>query len=122
MKLLFVRSLLIAAFVVCTLAYAPMALAQEGGGESHEGGGSSFIGGPNWTDVKEVTIWSIVSIAGGGVLLGVLYLFKRKIGAFPENPSWVAPITIMPASELPGDDDDDHGHAVADHGSHAPAH
>ncbi|MGE3076478.1 MAG: hypothetical protein AB7N24_11405 [Dehalococcoidia bacterium] len=121
MKLLFVRALVIAAVVVSLLAFVPAALAQENGGESHGSDGSSFIGGPDWTDVKEVTIWSIVSIAGGAAILGVLYLFKRKVGGFPENPAWVAPITIMPASELPGDDVE-LGHGEIDHGSHAPAH
>ncbi|MGE0602052.1 MAG: hypothetical protein AB7J35_21830 [Dehalococcoidia bacterium] len=121
MKLLVVRALVIAAVLVSLLAFVPAALAQEGGGASHESDGSSFIGGPDWTDVKEVTIWSIVSIAGGSAILGVLYLFKRKVGAFPQNPSWVAPISIMPASELPGDDQE-LGHADMEHGSHAPAH
>ena len=87
--------------------------------ESH--GGTDFIGGPDWDDAKDVTIWSIVAIAGGCAVLGVFYLFKRKIGAFPEHPSWVAPITIMPSRELPGDDGDDHGGHHDPHG-HAPAH
>jgi len=116
------RFAVLAALAVSSLVFATAALAQEhdaDDGESH--GGSSFIGGPEWSEVKEVTIWSLVSIGAGATLLGVFYLFKRKIGAFPENPSWVAPITIMPASELPGDDDA-HGHADADHGTHAPAH
>jgi hypothetical protein len=122
MKLHLARLILFSALALSTFAFATTALAQEhGDGESESHGGSSFIGGPDWGEVREVTIWSLVSIAGGGALLGVLYLFKRKIGAFPENPTWVAPITIMPASELPGDDDA-HGHGDADHGNHAPAH
>lgn len=122
MKLLLVRLILLTALAVSAIAFASSALAQEhSDGESEGHGGSSFIGGPDWKDVREVTIWSLVSIAGGSALLGVFYLFKRKIGAFPENPTWVAPITIMPASELPGDDDP-HGQGNADHGGHAPAH
>lgn len=119
MKLLFVRSLLVAAFVVSLVAFAPSAFAQEGSGGEH---GTNTIGGPNWSDVREVTIWALVSIAGGAIVLGVLYLFKRKIGGFPENPAWVAPISIMPSRELPGDDGNAFGQAEADHGSHAPAH
>lgn len=121
MRTHFLRLALISALLVSLAAFAPVALAQEHGGEGDGGeapGGTSFIGGPNWDDAKDVTIWSIVSLAGGSALLGVLYLFKRKVGGFPENPSWVAPITIMPASQLPGDD----GAADHAHDAHAPAH
>jgi hypothetical protein len=116
-------------FLVCVLAAAlaapTAALAQDHGddaaAEEGHSGGTSFIGGPDWDDAKEVTIWSIVAIGGFATVLGVFYLFKRKVGGFPEHPSWVAPISIMPASELPGDDGDAHGGHHDQH-EHAPAH
>ena len=65
--------------------------------------------------VEPVILWSLSGIAAGAVVLGTLYLFKRKIGAFPENPAWVAPITIMPSRENADDATfggtaDAHGH------------
>jgi|GEM_PF-1133919 len=133
MKMLLARFLLVALLLAVPFGGAPAALAQDhgdeeatqAGGEGH--GGIDFLGGPDWTSVKEVTIWSVVGVGAFSVILGVLYLFKRKVGGFPEHPSWVAPISIMPASELPGDDDaghEDHsGHgAPGGHGGHALAH
>ena len=110
-----------AVLAFAALGAAPIAFAQDQGGEEAPGSGST------WDEAKDVTIWSIAAIAGGGVVLGVLYLFKRRVGGFPENPGWVAPIRIMPASQLPGDDDapDGHGHGEGHeaHESHAaPAH
>ena len=127
MKALFLRIALVSALMVSLAAFAPAAFAQEHGDEGEEvtthGDSSSIIGGPNWDDVKSVTIWSIVAIGGGCAVLGVLYMLKRKVGGFPENPDWVAPITIMPSSGLPQDDGAGHGHDAPDaHGSHAPAH
>jgi hypothetical protein len=111
--------------VVTMLATPAVALAQDHGdegaaGEDH-GGGTSFIGGPDWDDARSMTAWSIVGIGTFSAILGVFYLFKRKVGGFPEHPSWVAPISIMPASELPGDDGDGHAPAHDSHG-HAAAH
>lgn len=108
-------SLLFAVVLAAAVVPVNLAFAQEHGDAEPTASSS-----PHWSDVKEVAIWSMVGIAGGAVVLGVLYLFKRKIGAFPENPSWVAPITIMPASQLPGDDNQGHEAVAADH--HAPAH
>jgi hypothetical protein len=79
---------------LCIAALAPAAAyAQDHGDEGEapaeeHGGGTSFIGGPDWDDAKEVTIWSIVGIGVFATVLGVLYLFKRKVGGFPENPTW----------------------------------
>ena len=88
---------------------APAVLHQEGHGESTDSGSTG--------DVKTRVTWMIVGIVGASVAMGLLYLFKRRIGGFPKNPSWVAPITIMPSSELPGDVD---SHAAESHG-HQPA-
>ena len=101
-----------------SLLPATMAFAQEHGDEAPSSSTS-----PHWSDVKEVAVWSIAGVAAGAVILGVLYTLKRKVGGFPANPSWVAPITIMPSSGLPQDDGAGHGHDAPDaHGSHAPAH
>ena len=119
MKALVLRIGVVSMLLVSLLAFVPAASAQEHGEEeAAHGDGSSLIGGPDWDDVRSVTLWSLASIAGGCAALGVLYLFKRKVGGFPENPSWVAPISIMPSSGLPQDGDTPHDA----HSSHAPAH
>lgn len=74
--------------------------------------------------VEPVLLWTAVGVAIGGLALGVLYLLKRQVGGFPEHPSWVAPITIMPSRELPGDTDSHEATAPGDEHAahHAPAH
>lgn len=111
MKRFVLRSFL-ALVVAATMLWPMAAFAQEGGTPAGDSG-------TQWSDVKNVAIWSMVGVAGGSVLLGVLYLLKRRVGGFPEHPSWVAPISIMPASELPSEGDP---HATDDHGAHAAAH
>ena len=109
MKKLLARFTLLTSLALLSLAAAVPAMAQEPGESS--GGG---------TDVWEVAIWSLIGVAIFCVLLGVLYLFKRQVGGFPENPAWVAPISIQRSRDLPSEPDP-HGHD--DHGdSHAPAH
>ncbi len=68
--------------------------------------------------IEPMVLWSVAAIAGGGLLLSVFYLLKRKVGGFPEHPAWVAPITIMPSKNFadegtfgPGDS----GHAADAH-------
>ncbi|MGD9934378.1 MAG: hypothetical protein AB7T37_11750 [Dehalococcoidia bacterium] len=56
-------------------------------GGAHGGEGSGV-------DVVPVAVWTTVGIVASGLLLGVFYLFKRRIGGFPANPEWVAPISI----------------------------
>ncbi|MGB4861732.1 MAG: hypothetical protein WBO97_04680 [Tepidiformaceae bacterium] len=120
MKLHVARLFLVVAITVGALSFATAAVAQDqAGARIEEAGGSSFIGGPSWLDVREVTIWSLVCIGAGATVLGVLYLLKKRIGGFPENPAWVAPITIMRSRDLPGDEEEEHG--FEDSG-HAPAH
>ncbi len=107
-------SLLVA--VVLSVAVMPTtaAFAQE-----HGGGESATSNSPKWSDVKEVATWSIVGVATGAVVLGVFYTLKRKVGGFPENPTWVAPITIMQSKDFLSEDNmPDAG----GHDSHAPAH
>ncbi|MEX1104039.1 MAG: hypothetical protein WED87_07300 [Dehalococcoidia bacterium] len=62
-------------------------------------------------------IWSIVGLAIFVVVGGVLYFMKRQMGGFPENPSWVAPITIMPSKDFP--DEGDFGDQPPSHTAHA---
>lgn len=56
--------------------------------------------------VEPTVIWTVVGVAGVALAGGALYLFKRQIGAFPRNPDWVAPISVMPASENPEEESD----------------
>lgn len=68
-------------------------------------------------DITPMVLWSIAAIAGAATVFGTLYLFKRRIGGFPANPSWVAPITIMPSNTFA--DEGTFGDAPADaHGTH----
>ena len=68
-------------------------------------------------DVVPVALWTFLAVMGAGVVGGVLYLFKRRIGAFPRNPAWVAPITIMRSADAP--DEGAFGEVPADgHSSH----
>ena len=64
----------------------------------------------------EVVIWSIVGLGIFAAIGGVLYYFKRQVGGFPENPSWVAPITIMESKDFP--DEGDFGEPAPSHGVH----
>ncbi|HEY4670197.1 MAG TPA: hypothetical protein VIH05_10525 [Tepidiformaceae bacterium] len=66
---------------------------------------------------KTALVWAIIGIAVMAGVGGVLYRVKRKIGGFPENPSWVAPITVMPSRELP--DEGDFGDQVPSGQAHA---
>jgi len=81
---------------------------QEHGGATGDGGG----------DVSTRVIWTIVGVAGGAVIFGTLYLLKRRVGGFPENPTWVAPITIMPSRENADETTWGEGDTAGSHGSH----
>lgn len=52
-------------------------------------------------DIVTPALWMVAGVAMSGVVLAVLYLFKRRVGGFPENPSWVAPISVMRSSTFP---------------------
>jgi hypothetical protein len=54
-------------------------------------------------DVAPMVIWSLVGIGVAVAVGGTFYLLKRRIGGFPANPSWVAPISIEPSSTFPED-------------------
>lgn len=46
-------------------------------------------------------LWSLLAIALAVPLGGIFYLLKRRLGAFPEQPEWVAPISVMRSRDLP---------------------
>ena len=95
---------------------APLAVSQEGEGEG-EAAGDEGDGGGITIDVVPVTLWTLAAVAGLCVVGGVFYLFKRRVGGFPKNPSWVAPISIMESRDFP--DEGDFGDALPDaHGHH----
>ena len=55
------------------------------------------------SDVRTVAVWTIAGTLIGGLALAILYLLKRRLGGFPKNPAWVAPITIMQSKDFPGE-------------------
>jgi len=46
-------------------------------------------------------LWSLLAIALAVPLGGIFYLLKKRLGAFPEQPEWVAPISVMRSRDLP---------------------
>jgi len=38
-----------------------------------------------------VVLWFVAGVGLGVIVMGTLYLFKRQVGGFPENPSWKPP-------------------------------
>lgn len=71
-------------------------------------------------DVVPTVIWAIVAVLIAALVGGIMYAFKRQVGGFPKNPSWVAPISIMLSRDLPDETRDAHG--AAGHENHPPAH
>jgi len=51
-------------------------------------------------DVMPMVVWSIVAVVVSAVIFGTLYLLKRRVGGFPANPPWVAPISVMPSKDF----------------------
>jgi hypothetical protein len=100
-------SRLFAAAVAATMATLPVA--------AHAADNVTVVG----QDVVPMLIWMFVGVGVSALVLGTLYLFKRRVGGFPKNPTWVAPITVMRASDLPGDPDP---HEATSDGGHAPVH
>jgi hypothetical protein len=74
------------------------------------------------SDVVPTLVWMALGVAGFGVVLTMCYFLKRRVGGFPKNPIWVAPISIRPSSDFPADADA-HGAAAHDeHTSGVPSH
>lgn len=92
---------------------APAAVHQEGGGgpvATGDGGGSA-------RDVVPMALWAGAGIAVLAVTLATLHMLKRRMGGFPANPSWVAPITVMRSAESP--DEGDYGDQAPSSQAHA---
>ena len=70
-------------------------------------------------DVVPTLVWMALGVAVFAIVLAMLYFVKKAVGGFPKNPSWVAPISIRPSSDFPGDDASGHD---AHGGAHASAH
>lgn len=51
--------------------------------------------------VEPALIWTAAGAAAGAILFSIFYLLKRRVGGFPRNPQWIAPITIMPSKDFP---------------------
>jgi hypothetical protein len=81
---------------------------------AQENGSAEDAPGDPW---GEVVIWSVVGLGLFAAVGGALYYFKRQVGGFPENPTWVAPITIMPSKDFP--DEGDYGDSAGSHQAHA---
>ena len=107
MKPLYIRLpvLMASAFAAAAIALPAAAAerAREGMGAVGANSVVMQVGSNPDNDIKTTVIWMFVGISLAAVTLGVFYLFKRRIGAFPKNPTWVAPITIMRSEDLPGD-------------------
>jgi len=74
---------------------------------------------PAGDQFDERILWSLLAVLLVVPAGGIFYLLKKRLGAFPENPEWVAPISIMRSRDLP----DEHTYAGSDapvdaHGHH----
>lgn len=76
--------------------------AQDEGHGDEEGAGTAS---ERRDGLDGVVIWSLAGLGIVSIVLGVFYFFKRQVGGFPENPAWVAPITIMPSKDFPDEGD-----------------
>ena len=66
-------------------------------------------------DIVPMAIWAIVAVLVACLVGGIMYAFKRQIGAYPKHPTWVAPISIMLSRDLPGDDESHEAHSDSTH-------
>jgi hypothetical protein len=106
MKLLRAHHVFAALVATVTALPAASAFAQE-----------STAGTNSNSDVVPTLVWMALGVAGFGVALTMCYFLKRRLGGFPKNPSWVAPISIRPSSDFPADTD---AHGAAAHDEHTP--
>ncbi|GBD24149.1 hypothetical protein HRbin29_01823 [bacterium HR29] len=94
---------------------APSAPAQETGGHGEARGGDASGVSAN----TERILWSVLAIALAVPIAGVFYLLKKRLRAFPENPEWVAPISVMRSRDLPDEHTYEGGEAAGTgHGHH----
>ncbi len=73
---------------------------------------------PTTDQFDERILWSLLAVALVVPAGGIFYLLKKRLGAFPENPEWVAPISIMRSRDLP----DEHTYAGAEGAADAHGH
>jgi hypothetical protein len=113
---------LVAALTVAFAAMAPAFAMTAGAHQTVDGAAvtpaQQFVPGDH--DVKTVVLWTVAGTAAAAVVMGTLYTLKRRVGGFPRNPTWVAPITILRSADFPDDgtygeaqaaEDVAHGHA-----------
>lgn len=81
------------------------------GSEGSEPGGTRAV--------ERILLWSVTGVGLGALGLTTLYLLKRRVGGFPSNPSWVAPITIMPSRDFA---DETTFSSAGSEASHSPSH
>lgn len=109
--------LLVVAAIACPIGASAVAETLAGPAphalQAQEGGGGSPFGDAPGSGWSAVVIWSLVSVLIFSAVMGVFYFLKRQLGGFPDNPSWVAPITIMASEDFP--DEGDFGEAEAGH-------
>ncbi len=96
-------ALLFAVFgtAVALVGAATPALAADSPGRAKVGVARGSEGTPSGRAIEPTILWTVAGVAVGVVVFGTLYLLKRQVAAFPKNPTWVAPISIMPSRELP---------------------
>ncbi len=115
------KTLLLRLALVVALAFAALALVAPAAAQT---GPATTQSAESGRDILPVVLWFVAGVGLGVIVMGTLYLFKRRVGGFPENPSWTAPISVMRSRDLPGDDAaNGHGGPHDAHGAgHAPAH
>ena len=50
--------------------------------------------------VEPMILWTVSGILIGCLVFGTFYLLKRRVGGFPKDPKWVAPISIMQSKDF----------------------
>jgi len=102
MRTLALRFVVLAAVASCIAAPAGAAFAADASPatsaitvlHADEPAGDAQSSDSSGVDVVPGATWMFVGIVVSALGLGILYLFKRRVGGFPKNPAWVAPISI----------------------------
>ena len=97
MKQLFLRAALLAVLATVAFAAVSPAAASEASREPAPivRQWQPKAGGAPGQSVEPILLWTIAGVGGGAVVFAGLYLLKRRLGGFPRNPAWVAPISIL---------------------------
>ena len=114
----FLRIALLAAIAIASVASLGPAFAASSPvtplGMLATGAEGPATGADSGTEVEPVAIWSFVVVLLASAAGGVFYLLKKRMGGFPANPAWTAPIEIMRSSTFP--DENTYGDVPAEHG------